>query len=313
MNDQVVIKTQGLTKKYGDFTAVNNLDLEVYAGEIFGLLGPNGAGKTTTILMLLGLTEPSQGIARINGYDTSKETLAVKKIVGYLPDHVGFYEDMTGRENLRFVGRLNGLPAKEIEERIDHLLERVKLSDVGNKKVGTYSRGMRQRLGLADTLMKDPRVIILDEPTLGLDPEGIAEMLALITELAKKDQRTVLISSHLLHQVQKICDRVGIFVRGNLLACGPIHTLGEKVFKDQPLTLEIQVSPLDEELIKLIKSLNQEIKIEIQEGKIMLESKTEIRKSLVRTISDHNYDLLFLKQRGRDLDDIYRRYFAEKG
>ncbi len=313
MENKIMIRTEGLTKKYGDFTAVNNLNLEVYEGEIFGLLGPNGAGKTTTILMLLGLTEPTSGFALINDYDTIKETLKVKRMVGYLPDNVGFYEDMTGRENLRFTGRLNGLDPKDIEERIDYLLQRVGLSEAGDKKVGTYSRGMKQRLGIADTLMKDPKVIILDEPTLGLDPEGIKEMLALITDLAKKDKRTVLISSHLLHQVQKICDRVGIFVGGKLLAIGPIDTLGEKVFADEPLILELDVSPIDDQLINIIGSIKEDIKVEVKDDKIFVESKEDIRKELVKYISDNDYELLFLRQRGRDLDDIYSRYFAGKG
>ncbi|MFZ5944045.1 MAG: ABC transporter ATP-binding protein [Bacillota bacterium] len=312
MNDKVIIKTEGLTKKYGDFTAVNDLNLEIYEGEIFGLLGPNGAGKTTTILMLLGLTEPTQGAAHIKNYDTTRNTIAVKKIVGYLPDHVGFYDDMTGRENLRFIGRLNGLNSRNIEEKIDNLLELVKLSQVGDNKVGTYSRGMKQRLGIADTLMKDPEVIILDEPTLGLDPKGINEILDLIVELAKKNNRTILISSHLLHQVQRICDRVGIFVKGNLLTHGPISTLEEKVFADQPLTLELEVSPVNEELTPLIKSINEEVEVEIKEDKIIVRSKEEIRKKLVKTLSNNDYEILFLKQSGRDLDDIYNRYFAGK-
>lgn len=312
MDDKrVVIKTQGLAKKYKDLIAVNNLDLEIYEGEIFGLLGPNGAGKTTTILMLLGLTEPTGGFAQINGLDTIKETIRVKETVGYLPDHVGFYDDMTGRENLRFIGRLNGLE-KNIEDRIDNLLERVKLTNVGDKKVGTYSRGMKQRLGIADTLMKDPKVIILDEPTLGLDPEGINDMLGLIVELARKDKRTVLISSHLLHQVQKICDRVGIFVGGELLAIGPIDTLGEKVFKDHDLTLELSVSPVDDKLISLIRSINDDVKIRTDESKIFVDSKEDIRKELTKVLCDNDYKLLFLKQSGRDLDDIYSQYFCAK-
>lgn len=312
MDKKIAIRTENLTKRYGEHTAVNNLNLEIYEGEIFGLLGPNGAGKTTTILMLLGLTEPTKGIAHIQDYDTIKETLFVKKTVGYLPDHVGFYEDMTGRENLRFVGRLNGLALNDIEKRIDHLLERVKLSEMGNKKVGTYSRGMRQRLGIADTLMKDPKVIILDEPTLGLDPEGINEILGLIVELARKDKRTVLISSHLLHQVQKICDRVGIFVKGDLLAMGPIDTLGEKVFANQPFILELNVFPISDQLTTLIQSINEDVKVQVEEDKILVESKEDIRKKLVKILSDNDYELLFLRQSGRDLDDIYSRYFTEK-
>lgn len=310
MNKNVMIKTENLTKNYDDVTAVNSLNLEIFEGEIFGLLGPNGAGKTTTILMLLGLTEPSEGVATINGYNTTKESIHIKKMVGYLPDHVGFYEDMTARENLRFTGRLNNLSDNEIETRIDTLLERVKLSDVSDRKVGTYSKGMRQRLGIADTLMKDPKVIILDEPTIGLDPAGINEMLDLIADLARKDRRTVLISSHQLYQIQKICDRVGIFVKGKLLAVGPIDTLGEKVFEGKPLTLELNVEPVDERLISLIQSIGEEIKVTSDQNQLSIESIDDIRKPLLRILSEHNYKVLFLKQRGRDLDDIYSRYFT---
>lgn len=310
MNKNVMIKTENLTKNYDDVTAVNSLNLEIFEGEIFGLLGPNGAGKTTTILMLLGLTEPTEGVATINGYNTTKESIHIKKMVGYLPDHVGFYEDMTARENLRFTGRLNNLSDNEIETRIDTLLERVKLSDVSDRKVGTYSKGMRQRLGIADTLMKDPKVIILDEPTIGLDPAGINEMLDLIADLARKDRRTVLISSHQLYQIQKICDRVGIFVKGKLLAVGPIDTLGEKVFEGQPLTLELNVEPVDERLISLIQSIGEEIKVTSDQNQLSIESIDDIRKPLLRILSEHNYKVLFLKQRGRDLDDIYSRYFT---
>lgn len=310
MNSSVMIKTENLTKSYDDVTAVDNLSLEIHEGEIFGLLGPNGAGKTTTILMLLGLTEPTRGLATINGYNPTKESIHVKRIVGYLPDNVGFYDDMTARENLRFTGRLNNLSEDIIETRINSLLERVKLSDVGDKKVGTYSKGMRQRLGIADTLMKDPKVMILDEPTIGLDPAGINEMLDLIADLARKDNRTVLISSHQLYQIQKICDRVGIFVKGKLLAAGPINTLGDKVFEGQPLTLEINAEPVDDKLISLIKSIGEDIKVMRDQDQLSIESIDDIGKPLLRILSENNYRVLFLKQRGRDLDDIYSRYFT---
>ena len=179
-----IIHTEGLTKKYGAKVAVADLNLDIYPGEIFGLLGPNGAGKTTTTLMLLGLSEPTSGKAWIDGKDCTREPIAVKRVVGYLPDNVGFYGDMTGRENLRFTGRLNGLPDPLIEKRIDELLEKVGMTEAADQKTGTYSRGMRQRLGVADVLMKDPKVVIMDEPTLGIDPEGMRELMELIRRLA---------------------------------------------------------------------------------------------------------------------------------
>lgn len=226
---EIIIRTNELVKQYGDVTAVDHLNLEIHKGEVFGLLGPNGAGKTTTTLMLLGLTDPTSGTAEISGLDCTRDALAVKKIVGYLPDNVGFYPDMSGRENLIFSGMMNGLTRKEAEERAVGLLERVGMTYAADRKTGTYSRGMRQRLGIADVLMKDPEIIIMDEPTLGIDPSGMRELTALIRELSVKDGRTILISSHELYQIQEISDRVGIFVKGRMIACGRIDELGQQL------------------------------------------------------------------------------------
>lgn len=226
---EIIIRTNELVKQYGDVTAVDHLNLEIHKGEVFGLLGPNGAGKTTTTLMLLGLTDPTSGSAEISGLDCTRDSLAVKKIVGYLPDNVGFYPDMSGRDNLIFSGMMNGLTRKEAEERAVGLLERVGMTYAADRKTGTYSRGMRQRLGIADVLMKDPEIIIMDEPTLGIDPSGMRELTALIRELSVKDGRTILISSHELYQIQEISDRVGIFVKGRMIACGRIDELGRQL------------------------------------------------------------------------------------
>jgi ABC-2 type transport system ATP-binding protein len=307
---KIIIKTENLTKRYNGNVAVNNLNLEVEEGEIFGLLGPNGAGKTTTILMLIGLTEPSEGKAFIYGHDCTRNPVTVKRMVGYLPDKVGFYEDMTGRENLRHTGRLNGMDEELIEERIESLAARVGLVDAIENKVGTYSRGMRQRLGIADVLMKDPKVVIFDEPTLGIDPEGMRELLQLIIELSRKDGRTVLVSSHQLHQVQQICDRVGIFVGGSLLASGPIETLGEQVFKDQHQILEIKACPDDQQLKDIIQNTEGVLDVKYDNGMYTIISTSDVRSVLVKTMINNNYSLLHLKMHGRDLDEIYSRYFA---
>ncbi|HBT84907.1 MAG TPA: ABC transporter ATP-binding protein [Porphyromonadaceae bacterium] len=226
------IEITHITRKYGDFTAVDNLTLSIGKGEVFGLLGPNGAGKSTTILMLMGLTEPSSGSMRICGLDPVRQPIEVKKKVGYLPEDVGFYDDLTGPENLVYTARLNGIPEREAEERALLLMRRVGLGEEMDKKAGKYSRGMRQRLGLADVLMKDPEVIILDEPTLGIDPSGIRDFLGLIVSLSREEGITVLFSSHHLHQVQQVCDRVGIFVKGRLLAQGDIASLARQLFAD---------------------------------------------------------------------------------
>jgi ABC-2 type transport system ATP-binding protein len=223
-----MIEIHGLSKRYGSQMAVNNLTLHVQKGEIFGFLGPNGAGKTTTILMLLGLSEPTAGTARVCGFDPTREPLKVKRVVGYLPESVGFYEDMTAIQNLRYVGRLNGVRDGGLTEKIQWVLELVGLAAEGKKRVGAYSRGMRQRLGIAEVLLKDPQVVFLDEPTMGLDPDGTQRMLDFIQSLSREKGMTVFFSSHLLDQVQKISDRVGIMLKGNLVAAGPIQELAKQ-------------------------------------------------------------------------------------
>ncbi len=223
-----VIATSRLTKRYGGQLAVSDLTLEVVGGEIFGFLGPNGAGKTTTILMLMGLSEPTAGTARVCGLDPTREPVKVKRVVGYLPENVGFYEDMTAFHNLEYVARLNGLGDGTTRARIGEALEHVGLADEARKRVGAYSRGMRQRLGIAEVLVKEPRVVFLDEPTMGLDPDGTQRMLEMIRSLSRERGITVFFSSHLLDQVQRISDRVGILLKGSLVAAGPIEQLAHQ-------------------------------------------------------------------------------------
>jgi ABC-2 type transport system ATP-binding protein len=224
----VVIRARGLTKVYGDLVAVDQLDLDVRAGEIFGLLGPNGAGKTTTILMLLGLSEPTDGRARVLGLDPTRDPLSIKLQVGYLPDAVGFYGDLSGRDNLRYTTRLNGIRRAEADERIDVALETVGLADRADDPTNQYSRGMKQRLGIADALVKEPRILILDEPTAAIDPIGVVEILDLIRALASEKGMAILLSSHLLDQVQSVCDRVGIFRQGRLIGQGTVAELARR-------------------------------------------------------------------------------------
>ena len=232
------IITRRLTKRYGDLVAVDALDLKVHAGEIFGLLGQNGAGKTTTILMLLGLTEPTGGAARVVGLDPTRRPLEVKRRVGYLPDNVGFYDGLTGRENLRYTARLNGLAGRDAEARIGEALEQVGMKDRADSRVDTYSRGMLQRLGIADALVKRPSVLILDEPTTAIDPIGVVEILDMLRGLVREQGLAVLLSSHLLAQVQSVCDRVGIFAAGRLIGVGTVPELAER-FGDGAARIEV--------------------------------------------------------------------------
>ena len=310
---EIIIETKGLTKKYGEKTAVDHLDLSILRGEVFGLLGPNGAGKTTTTLMLTGLTEPTEGTAFIDGLDCIRCPMEVKKIVGYMPDNVGFYGDMTGRENLRFTASLNGLPRDLAEERIDALLEKTGLAYAGDQRVGTYSRGMRQRLGVADVLMKDPKVIIMDEPTLGIDPEGMRQLLELIRELARKENRTLLISSHQLYQIQQICDRVGLFVDGRLMACGTVEELAEQTREDDRYLTELQVTSGDERLVEILKNVEGVLSVGRQGGRYIVGSRQEMGSALAQAALSSGYTLVSLRPCGNDLDEIYRRYFEKAG
>jgi ABC-2 type transport system ATP-binding protein len=216
-----VVETFGLSKRYGRETVVEDLNLTIDSGEIFGLLGPNGAGKTTTLLMLLGLSEPSGGSSKVLGLDPLRSPLEIKSQVGYMAENMGVYAELTARQNLSFLADLNRIKDPAIEE----CLELVGLAGAADKKAGAYSRGMRQRLGLAEVLIKSPKLAFLDEPTLGLDPDGIATMLELIQRLPKEKGLTIVLSSHLLHLVSRVADRVAILNRGRLLALGGLPEL----------------------------------------------------------------------------------------
>ena len=227
MMETVLIEASGLTKTYGGVRAVDGLDIRIPEGEVYGFLGPNGAGKSTTLLMLLGLTQPSAGSARVCGLDPTREARAIKKQVGYMPENVGFYGDLTAEQSLAYIAELNGLGRGETVLKIREALETVGLpaDEVRGKKVGAFSRGMKQRLGIAEVLVKEPRVLLLDEPTLGLDPEGARRTIELVGRLNRDRGITVVLSSHQLEQVQRISDRVGIMIRGKLVAEGSIDDL----------------------------------------------------------------------------------------
>jgi ABC-2 type transport system ATP-binding protein len=309
----IAIRTTGLTKRYGDFTAVDELDLEVGFGEVFGLLGPNGAGKTTTILMLLGLTERTEGSAEVLGLDPARHPLEVKRQVGYLPDEVGFYGDLTGRQNLRFTGRLNRLERKLAEARIDELLERVGLSEAADKPVDTYSRGMRQRLGLADVLIKEPRIVVLDEPTAAIDPVGVAELLTVIRGLAVDHGVAVMLSSHLLPQVERVCDRVGIFVRGRMVEQGTVPELVARMPAEEVL-VEIGVDgdpAATRTALEAMPGVTVHEQDRIDARIWTVATAGDRRRELVAKLIADGMPVFHIRRVGIELDAIYRRYFAQ--
>ncbi|MEM1994372.1 MAG: ABC transporter ATP-binding protein [Nitrososphaerales archaeon] len=305
---QPAIQTFDLTKKYGDLVAVDSLNLEVQQGEIYGFLGPNGAGKTTTILMLLGLTEPTSGRLSVLGFNPLREPLKLKRLVGYLPENLGFYDDMTARQNLLYTARLNGISMVDAEDRIRKLLGDVGLSDAVDKKVSTFSKGMKQRLGMADVLLKDPKLMLLDEPTTGIDPEGVRHILNLIVESREKG-KTVLLSSHLLYQVQKVCDRVGIFVKGRLIASGSIQHLGKEVIAGDKYVVEAEVPDATSALEEIIGRVEGVVKVSRSGSTLTIECRSDIRGKVAKAIVSSGYTLTQIRSHEYALDEIYSRYF----
>jgi ABC-2 type transport system ATP-binding protein len=312
------IRTRGLTKTYGELVAVDHLDLEVGAGEIFGLLGQNGAGKTTTILMLLGLTEPTEGQARVVGLDPARRPLEVKRRVGYLPDAVGFYGDMSGRENLRYTARLNRIPRDEAEDAIDEAVEQVGLSARADDPTDTYSRGMLQRLGIADALVKDPDVLILDEPTTAIDPLGVTEILDLLRALVRDRGMAILLSSHLLNQVQHVCDRIGIFAAGRLIGQGAMSDLASRFGEDVAL-IEAEFATDDEAGVSRVREVLSAIPgvSGVAEPKRSTDPWTltvrpaaddvRVRRSVLAAASSTGLDLTSVRAVPPSLEEIYRR------
>jgi ABC-2 type transport system ATP-binding protein len=303
-----VIEANGLTKRYRKRLAVDHIDLAIGEGEVFGLLGPNGAGKTTTILMVMGLTDVSEGTVRVLGLDPARQPLAVKRHIGYMPDSVGFYDGLTARENLAYTGRLAGMDRALIDRRIGEVLARVGLSDVVGHKVRTFSRGMRQRLGLADALLKTPKVIILDEPTTGLDPHATQEFLELIRDL-KRDGITIILSSHMLEKVQVICDRVALFNAGRVALCGTVPELGRQVLGGgHRILVEARGSDIERSLAAIpgIIRVRREA-----EDRYVLEAESDIRPAVAVSITRAGGALLSLGIRQASLESVYTRYFEE--
>jgi ABC-2 type transport system ATP-binding protein len=309
-----VILARGLTKVYNDeVTAVDDLDLEIRPGEVFGLLGPNGAGKTTTVLMLLGLSEPTSGIARVVGLDPAREPLEVKRRVGYLPDNVGFYGDMTGRDNLRYTARLNGLHKRVAEARIDELLGDVRLRDAADRRVDQYSRGMRQRLGIADALVKDPSVLILDEPTIAIDPAGVDEILGLLRRLVDERSLTIMLSSHILGQVQSICDRVGIFSSGRLVAQGSLQELTAMAGRGV-IAFEVGADGDPDAIEGILRAVPRVSAVEREGGerqRWVVHAETDVAAAMTGALSAGGHAVHHLRRRGEDLLEIYRQLVPE--
>jgi ABC-2 type transport system ATP-binding protein len=307
-----VITARGLTKRYGEAVAVDAIDFDIFKGEIFGLLGPNGAGKTTTILMMLGLTDVSAGAVTVAGHDPVRQPLEVKRQVGYLPDAVGFYDNLTAVENLTYTARLMGVGRKERDKRIADALACVRLSDVAHKLVATFSRGMRQRLGLAELVMKRAEIAILDEPTSGLDPQSTHEFLVMIGDL-KREGVTVLITSHLLDQVQRLCDRVALFRSGKILVMGTVPELARQVLgAGFVVDVEATAAP-GKDLAGRLGAIAGVLSVQqTAEGIYRLTADHDVRAEAARAVVAADGALTRLSVDDPSLDAIYTRFFEKQ-
>jgi ABC-2 type transport system ATP-binding protein len=309
MSADDVIEAKGLTKTYGKSVAVDHISFTVGRGEIFGLLGPNGAGKTTTILMLLGLTDISGGEVSVLGFNPAREPLSVKRRVGYLPDTVGFYDQLTAADNLRYTARLIGFRLAEREQRIKEALHRVGLSEFADHHVGTFSRGMRQRLGLAEILMKGAQIAILDEPTSGLDPHATTELLAIIRRF-KAEGVSVLLSSHLLERVQSVCDRVALFNAGRIALMGSVSELGRQVLgAGYVVDIEADGAGLADRLA-LIPGVSGVEQTGI--GKLRLHADRDVRPEAAAEVVAMHGRLKYVGVQEASLEAIYTHYFESK-
>lgn len=306
-----IIETKDLTKDYGNIKAVDRLNLHIEDGDIFGFLGPNGAGKTTTILMLLGLTEPTSGTAYVAGFNSTREPLNVKRISGYVPEKVGFYEDLTADFNLRYTARLNGLSEKLINERIAEALDTVGLPRDAERKVGEFSRGMKQRLAIADILVKQPKIAIMDEPTSGIDPEGIVQMLDLIAKIAKERKMTIVMSSHQLYQVQRICNRVGMLMNGQLVVEGLLDELTREAMGGGQFRIEVKLTEITQAVIEAIKQTGGVLSVEQAKDELAISCSEDLRPQIARAIVDAGGLLVEMKIKSYALEDIYLKYSRE--
>jgi ABC-2 type transport system ATP-binding protein len=306
-----IVQTNHLTKQYGNFTAVDNLDITVYKGEVVGLLGENGSGKTTTFLMLMGLSMPTSGTATVAGFDVVKDSKAVRTVAGLLPDGAGYYEDLTPKQNLNYIGRLNDVPRLELEKRVNELLEVVGLTKVADKKVEQFSRGMKQRLGIAEVLMKKPRVAFFDEPTIGLDPQGTKEIREVLTKLNKEQGLTIVLASHLLHDVQQTCRKVLIIRDGKLIADDTIDNLSNKLsMGGGNIMIEFELTEINSDLTREITRINGVTSVNQENHKLYVNMESNKAREVSETITKHNATILLMKPKEYSLEEVFLRYYG---
>ena len=307
--EKFVIQVENITKKYGSFTAVNNISFEIEEGEIVGFLGPNGAGKSTTMNMITGFIEPTSGKIIVDGYNISKKPKKAKRQIGYMPEGVPLYSDLTVKEFVTYMAELKGVAKKERKEKVLKVLEETGLTEVQNKLTRNLSRGYKQRVSMAGALVSNPKVIILDEPTVGLDPKQVTEIRALIKELGK--DHTVILSSHILSEVSQICNRVIIINKGQIVAIDTPENLEKKVVKDNSVYVTVEDTENKMDTVKDKLEKVQEIKLisENEDGtkKYMITATEDVdlRKNIFDTFAKEGITIFEMKKSDATLEDAF--------
>ncbi|MFO7678171.1 MAG: ABC transporter ATP-binding protein [Thermoplasmatota archaeon] len=304
-NQSYALEVNGLVKKFNRFTAVDNISFTVRSGEIFGFLGPNGAGKTTTIKSILDLIHADSGDIKINGIDIKKNIKDAKKFVGYLPEKVAFYDNLTGLQNLQFYAQLKKASSAECQS----LMKEFGLQDAMHQKVGTYSKGMNQRLGMARALLGSPPLLILDEPSGGLDPRGVILIREKIVEMKKKGT-TIFISSHILSEIQSICDRVGIINKGILVAKDSVSVLSKMLQLKPKLTLELET--ISDDIVNTIKSIQGIDSVQIINKIINVVCNPSLRSKVVVAIENAGGNIINLHTTEPSLEEVFLRFTEGK-
>ncbi len=303
-----VIETTNLTKRYKKLLAVNNLNLAVDENDVFGFLGPNGAGKTTTIKMMMGITKPTKGNVKILGYDIFNDSRKAKMQIGFVPDQFGFYPEFNAVEHLNYYASLFRIPKEERNKRIDKLLNMIGLSERKNSKVKTYSHGMRQRLVIAQALINKPKLLVLDEPTVGLDPKGSYETRELIKKLGK--ETTIFISSHLLYEVQEICNRVGIINNGKMLKVDSIDNLTKL---GEGVDVQIECANINDRLINAVRDVGGVIDLSVNGNILKVKVKeSKIIPEIVATITKEGGRIKGVNEITQSLEDVFLRLTGEQ-
>jgi ABC-2 type transport system ATP-binding protein len=310
--EENIVETSELTKIYGKFAAVDKLVMEVKKGEIFGFLGPNGAGKTTTILMLMGLSVPTSGTAKVAGYDIIEQSREIRRVASILPEYSSLYGDLTAFENLDYIGRLNDMPRDERENRIHDVLKIVRMSDWVDAKYESFSRGMKQRIGIASTMMKNPEIIFLDEPTLGLDPLGTREIRELILDLKNKQGLTIVLTSHILNEVQATCDRIGILNQGRLVLQETMSNLNNIMTGAEDRRVEFKLTEITPELIKEIEALDGVKSVRQENGRMYVYGSVDSDLEVSKKIVEHGSNILLMRPREYTLEEIFLKYYQQE-